>query len=194
MKEPIQAVLERRKIKVSPDELAQTIEDAFAAAGVPPYPKPYETLKPHQLDLLAKGGFEIEGPDLGMRDPVLRGALEYAAMRATALTTQEAADRLDVKDSRIQQQLASRELYGLRVDDEWRLPAFQFEEKGLVPHIERVFPRLDESLSAIAILRWFTSPNPDLSSKDTGEEPVSPIVWLKLGLDPGEVVELAGQL
>jgi len=194
--EPIQAALERRKIEVDPHELARAVEDALAAAGgVPPYPMPSDTLGPHQLELLAKGGFELEGPDLGLRDPVLRGALEYAALRATALTTKEAAARLGVNDSRIRQRLADRALYGLKVDDEWRLPIFQFEEGGgLVPSIDRVLPRLDASLSALAVFHWFTSPNPDLASPETNGEPVSPIAWLELGLDPEAVVELAGQL
>lgn len=196
MTEPIQGVLEHRKIEVDPHELARAVDEALVAAGgVPPYPRPSDTLGPDQLELLAQGGFELEGPGLGLRDPVLRGALEYAALRATALTTKEAAARLGVNDSRIRQRLAERALYGLKVDDEWRLPIFQFEEKGgLVPNIDRVFPQLDEGLSAIAVFHWFTSPNPDLASPETNEEPVSPIAWLKLGLDPEAVAELAGQL
>jgi hypothetical protein len=196
MTEPIQGVLKHREIEVDPHELARAVDEALAAAGgVPPYPKPSETLEPDQLELLAQGGFELEAPDLGLRDPVLRGALEYAALRATALTTKEAAARLEVNDSRIRQRLAERALYGLKVDDEWRLPIFQFEEKGgLVPGIDRVLPRLDESLSAIAVFHWLTTPNPDLVSAETQGGPVSPIAWLRLGLDPQEVAELAAQL
>jgi hypothetical protein len=196
MTEPIQRVLKHREIEVDPHELARAVDEALAAAGgVPPYPKPSETLEPDQLELLAQGGFELEAPGLGLRDPVLRGALEYAALRATALTTKEAAARLKVNDSRIRQRLAERALYGLKVDDEWRLPIFQFEEKGgLVPGIDRVLPRLDESLSAIAVLHWLATPNPDLVSAETQGEPVSPIAWLRLGLDPKEVAELAAQL
>ena len=195
MNEPIQAVLERRSIEVDPNELALAVEEALAAAGgIPPYPEPSKTLSADQLDLLAKGGFELEGPDLGLSDPVLRGALEYAALRATALTTKQAAARLRVNDSRIRQRLADKALYGLKVDDEWRLPIFQFGDEGLVPSVERVIARLDENLSAIAVFRWFTSPNPDLASPETGDTPISPLAWLKLGLDPEPVVELAAQL
>ena len=194
--EPIQAALERRHIEVDPHELARGVVEALAAAGgIPPYPKSAVTLAPEQLELLAQGGFELEGPDMGLEDPVLRGVLEYAALRATALTTKEAAARLRVNDSRIRQRLADRALYGLKVDDEWRLPIFQFaEEEGLVPNIERVLPCLAESLAVIAVFHWFTSPNPDLSSPETHDEPVAPLAWLKLGLDPEEVAELAAQL
>lgn len=100
-----------------------------------------------------------------------------------------------MNDSRIRQRLADRTLYGLEVDDEWWLPVFQFEDKGgLVPNIDRVFPRLNESLSPIAVLHWFTTPTPDLAAAETNDEPVSPIAWLRLGLDPEEVAELAAQL
>lgn len=196
MIEPIQAVLGRHEIGVDAHELARAVEDALTAAGgAPPYPRPSATFAPDQLALLAKGGFELDAPDLGIRDPVLRGALEYAALRATALSTKEAATRLGVNDSRVRQRLAERVLYGLEIDDEWRLPIFQFEaEGGLVPNIDRVFPRLDESLSAIAVLHWFTNPNPDLAAPETRDEAVSPIAWLRLGLDPDAVVALATQL
>jgi hypothetical protein len=194
--ERIFQALEQRHIKVDPQELNRAIEDALAAtSGVPPYPKPSETLTDEQLALLAEGGFELDGPDLGAEDPLLRGALEYAAMRATALTTKEAANRLGVNDSRVRQRLAERTLYGLKVEEEWRLPLFQFErEGGLVPGIDRVIPKLDESLSAIAVFHWFTIKNPDLASAETHDEPVSPLTWLRLGLDPEEVVNLAAQL
>lgn len=193
--EPIQVVLERRKIRVDPVELARVLEEALDAAGGYPHPQPRGHLTSEQIELLARGGFDVDGPDLGLRDPLLRGALEYAAMRATALTTKEAAARLNVNDSRIRQRLAERELYGIKAEDGWRLPAFQFEATGkLVPHIDRIVPHLPENLSAIAVLHWFTSSNPDLASAETRDEPVSPLDWLRLGLDPEPVVELASQL
>lgn len=186
----------RSRKKVDPDELALAIEEALAAAGgVTPHPNASETLRPYELEVLARGGFEGQGPKLGAQDPVLRGACEYAAMRATALTTKEAAARLRVNDRRVRRRLAERALYGFKVDAEWRLPLFQFAANGdLVPNIDRVLPRLSESLSAIAVLHWFSTPNPDLVATVARDEAVSPIVWLRLGLDPKEVAELASQV
>jgi excisionase family DNA binding protein len=195
MTESIRQVLARRSIEVDPEELARALDDALAAVGgVPPYPKPSETLSSDQLDLLVKGDFVLEGPELGLSDPVLKGALEFAALRSTALTTRQAAARLGVNDSRVRQRLADRALYGIKVGDEWRLPIFQFERDGLVPNIDRVLSRLDQNLSAIAVFRWLTSPNPDLESAQTNDVPVSPIAWLKLGLDPEQVIALAEQV
>jgi excisionase family DNA binding protein len=195
MTESIRQVLARRSIEVDPEELARALDDALAAVGgVPPYPKPSETLSSDQLDLLVKGDFVLEGPELGLSDPVLKGALEFAALRSTALTTRQAAARLGVNDSRVRQRLADRALYGIKVGDEWRLPIFQFERDGLVPNIDRVLSRLDQNLSALAVFRWLTSPNPDLESAQTNDVPVSPIAWLKLGLDPEQVIALAEQV
>ena len=196
MHRTIQAALERRHIEVDSQELARAVEDALTAAGgVPPYPRPAETLSPEQLELLARGGFQLDGPELGIEDPVLRGALEYAALRVTALTIREAAERLGLEDSRIRQRLADRSLYGLNVDNEWRLPIFQFaDEGGLVPNIERVLPRLAESLAALSVFHWLTSPNPDLRAPETHDEPVSPLAWLELGLAAEEVADLAARL
>ena len=190
----VESVRERRSIEVDPEELARGVDDALAAAGVPPYPKRSKTLPAHQLDLLAEGGFEFDGADLGLSDPVLKGALEYAVLRATALTTEEAAARLGVNDSWIRQRLAERALYGLEIDGAWRLPRFQFGEEGLVPNIERVIAQLDTSLAVIAVFHWFTSANPDLASPETRDAPLSPLSWLGRGLDPAPVVQLAAQL
>lgn len=197
MAEPeLAGFLLRRKLDVDPEEFGRALEAALAAAGgMPPYPEPADSLRPDELALLAEGGFDFDARNLGVRDPVLQGALEYAAMRATALTTRQGAARLGVNDSRIRQRLLDRELYGLKVGDEWRLPLFQFEGTvGLVPNIERVIPHLSVDLSPIAVLRWFSTPNPDLASQQTGERPMSPLDWLRSGFDPREVAELAARI
>lgn len=193
MGDAIKDMLERHEIKLDPHQLARMFEEGLKTAGAPPYPDPSSTLSADQLRILAEGAFDLGVPDLGQRDPVLLGVLEYAAMRLSALTTREAADRLGLKtDSRVRQRLSERTLYGLKVEEEWRLPIFQFREnEGLVPNIERIFPALDRELAPITVLHWFTNPNPDLACADTRNEPVSPLTWLSLGLDPEEVVELA---
>ena len=94
--------------------------------------------------------------------------------------------------SRIRQRLAARALYGIKVGDEWRLPAFQFRDDGLVPGIEQVLPQLPENLNPVAVYRWFHSSQPDLYDGD-GKD-LSPIEWLESGNDPSVVAELAAGL
>lgn len=116
-------------------------------------------------------------------------------LRATGLTTHEAAKRLNVNDSRVRQRLAKRSLYGIKAGDEWRLPAFQFARTGLVPGIDRVLPRLPSRLSPIAVYRWLHTPNPDLDdgSEEQGRT-LTPLQWLQTGGDPEVVAELAAGL
>jgi len=98
-----------------------------------------------------------------------------------------------VNDSRVRQRLSEGTLYGVKVGDEWRLPAFQFLEKEPVPGIERVLPRLPERLSLVAVHRWFHTPNPDLQLPEPAR-PLSPMEWLRAGQDPEPVAELAAGL
>lgn len=185
----IAQILAARGIELDPNALADAIEASIQEAGVPPYPDPSEHLTSEELDLLAKGGFEEGDRVIGIRDPIILGAIDFAVLRLTALDTKAAATRLKVNDSRIRQRLSHRELYGIKVGDGWRLPVFQFVHDGLVPNIERVIPKLDPSLSPVAVFRWFTLSNPDLALPDGTK--LSPLQWLVSGHDPEVAAELA---
>ena len=188
-------VLESHGVHASEEEVAQAMEVALVESGFRlPYPDPRKELKGEQVELLERGGFELDRLEFGLEDPIARTAFEYAVLRATALTTQKAAKRLGVNDSRVRQRLSERALYGIKAGDEWRLPAFQFARKGLVPGIERVFPRLPKSLNPVAVYRWFHTPNPDLEEREGQGRALTPIQWLQSGNDPDVVAELAAGL
>jgi len=107
----------------------------------------------------------------------------------------EAAARLGVDASRVRHRLAERTLYGIRGRSGWRLPAFQFADKGIVPGIDRVLPRLPPALDPLGTVNWFLLPHPDLyDPADADEAPVSPLDWLRAGRDPRPVGELAEAL
>jgi excisionase family DNA binding protein len=188
-------VLESHGVQASEEEVARAMEAALAESRFRvPYPDPSEVLKPEQVRLLARGGFDLDRRELGLEDPIARAAFEYAVLCTTGLTTREAAKRLGVNDSRVRQRLSQRALYGIKAGDEWRLPAFQFRRKGLVPGIERVFPRLPMILNPVALHRWFQTPNPDLEEKEGEGRALTPLQWLQSGNDPGVVAELAAGL
>jgi excisionase family DNA binding protein len=190
----VQEVLVNYGVTASEEELAQVIGEALTAAGFAvPYADPRQTLDPNVVKLLEQGGFDLDHRTFDVRDPMLQAALEYALLRTTSLTTQQAAERLGVNNSRIRQRLAARALYGIKVGDEWRLPAFQFRDDGLVPGIDQVLPNLPENLNPVAVHRWFHLRQPDLSG--AGEQAMlSPIEWLESGNDPTVVAELAAGL
>jgi hypothetical protein len=185
-------VLQQHGVDASEEELAQALARALEEAGFSvPHGDPRAHLDPQTVEYLEQGGFDPDRLDFGVRDPVIRGALEHAILRTTSLTTREAARRLRVNDSRIRQRLASRTLYGIKIDDAWRLPAFQFRNKRLVPVIERVLRRLPGNLHPVAVHRWFHLAHPELMSD---EQALSPLQWLEAGHDPEIVADLAAGL
>ena len=96
-----------------------------------------------------------------------------------------AAARLRVDTGRIRQRLADRSLYGFKDGHTWLLPAFQFGSKALVPGVGVVVRRLPPEIGVLSAARWFSSPNPDLCTRDDDERPLTPLQWL-LGGDPPE--------
>jgi hypothetical protein len=142
---------------------------------------------------LARGGVSPMSED-ETRTVVARAAAAHERVRATALSVDEAARRLDVNMSRIRQRLAERSLYGLKDAGAWLLPAFQFGEAGLVPGIDVVLRRLPEDIGPQAVDRWFATPNPDLHTRDEEERPLTPLQWLLAGNPPGPAAELAAAL
>lgn len=141
--------------------------------------------------VLETGGVPIGG-DLARR-PIASRTAKYHTILAGGLTVEQAAKRLDVTTGRVRQRLLSRPptLYGIRVGNVWRLPAFQFRAHGLIPNIDRVIPHLDRELDPVAVENWFTRPHIDL---DQDGEPVSPLDWLAQGRNVQPVAELAEDL
>jgi hypothetical protein len=107
-----------------------------------------------------------------------QAAAAYQQRRAEGLGVAEAARRLGVNTSRIRQRPAERSLYGVKDGNTWLLPAFQFVANGLVPGIEKVLRSLPEGLSPLAVARWLALPNPDLTTRDEEERPLSPRHYL----------------
>ena len=142
---------------------------------------------------LARGGV---GPvsDDDIRLVQGRAAMEYGELFRTSLTIGVAARRLGVNASRVRQRLAERSLYGLKDGGRWRLPAFQFASKGLVPGVGVVVRRLPPDVGAVAAARWFSSPNPDLRTREDEEAALTPLQWLLGGNPPEVAAELAAAL
>jgi hypothetical protein len=179
------------------DFLALLRETLEGIAGKDLWAEPEQELPPEELAVLRDGGFSTKRETLGSDDPVFRGALDFSALIASALSSKEAARLLGVNPSRIRQRLTQHRpsLYGVKWRSEWLLPRFQFAGKVEVPGLDEVVPRLDANLNPVAVARWFLSPNPDLivEKKDDGDA-LSPREWLLAGHSPMEVARLAEDL
>jgi len=191
------AYLGKRGVAMSEDQFFALVRETFdGVAGKDLYAEPDQELPTEELDLLRQGGFSIKRESLGSDDPVSRGALEFSALIATALSSREAARLLGVDASRIRQRLTGRRptLYGVKWRGDWLLPRFQFAGTAEVPGLNEVVPKLDSSLNPVAVARWFLSPNPDLLVETGDGEAASPREWLLAGHSPKEVARLAEDL
>jgi hypothetical protein len=170
-------------------------ETVERVTGRAPWAEPERELPPAELALLRSGGFSTRREDLGSDDPVFRGALDFTALVASALSSREAARLLGVDPSRVRQRLSGRRpsLYGVKWRGEWLLPSFQFAGKIELPGLAEIVPRLDAGLSPVAVARWFLSPSPDLVVGEDGEA-LSPREWLLAGHSAREVARLAEDL
>jgi len=191
------AYLEKRGVAMSGDQLFALVRETFeGVAGKDLHAAPEQELPTGELDLLRGAGFSFKREFLGSDDPVLRGALEFSALIASALSSKQAAKLLGVDASRIRQRLTGRRptLYGVKWRGEWLLPRFQFAGKAEVPGLVEVVPQLDSSLNPVEVARWFLSPNPDLFVESDNGEAASPREWLLAGHSPMEVARLAEDL
>ncbi|MBI2942251.1 MAG: DNA-binding protein [Chloroflexi bacterium] len=187
-------VLRRVGITENPRLFEQVVSEALTTVLGQRYrTDPVTNLTASERDALRRGGMDLTTADWGKEDPLLRTAAEYAVLIASAYPVNRAAELLGVEPSRIRQRLAARTLYGIKERGTWRLPRFQFPDGCLVPNISVVFARLRDGLHPVGVWRWFTTANPDLPVGED-ETPVSPLEWLRAGLDPGPVADLAAEL
>ncbi len=142
---------------------------------------------------LASSGAGEPTPEAAVATLALATAA-YSEIVESALSVEDAAERLGVNPSRVRQRLAERSLYGIKLAGSWRLPAFQFTTHGLVTGIDAVLKALPAALSVLSVARWFNTPNPDLCTRDDDERPLTPLAWLAAGCPPGAAADLASAL
>ncbi len=196
------ATFERVGLRVTPDEFERLVAEAIERVlPVRRSAAPRQDLTHEEAQVLEEGGASLQPRAAGADSPLVRTAAEYAALLASSLSVAEAAARLGVDGSRVRQRLAAHTLYGMRQRSGWRLPQFQFGERGLIPGFDQVAPRL-AGVDPVSAAHWFTQPHPDLTVSDasTGkrgaevETAVSPQTWLELGRDAAVVAALADEL
>ena len=191
--------LRDRGIQRSPDEIAEEARH-FVFHVIFEMPtgrwatKPGKEFSEEEITTLEGGGLDLSPQEEGGPDPLARTVAKYVALLASALTTKEAAEVLEVGESRVRQRLREGTLYGVKAGRENRLPAFQFEGGKEVPGIAQVLKHIDRSLHPVAVLNWFMLPNPDLFLDEEEARPVSPRHWLLSGGDPEVLVRLAEEL
>jgi hypothetical protein len=191
------AFLHTHGIEVTPERLDSLVKEAVSRLHRTLYRSNARTdLTLSEAEALEKGGFVLEPDAAGGEDPLAQTVAEYAALLKSSLSTAEAAKRLGVDPSRIRQRLTSEPptLYGIRIGTSWYIPEIQFDGNELVHGIGEVVSRLDPELHPVAVLRWLTTPSPDLPADEAQGRNLSPRDWLRLGLPVQPVADLAANL
>jgi plasmid maintenance system killer protein len=175
-----------------PEALNKALQHAIESMHRTLYAPSSSELTPSELALLKQAGVDVaEHPD--REDPMIAYATEFGAILATSLSAAQAAKRLrGVTAVRVRQMIREGTLYGIRIEGRWKIPIFQFEDEGLVPNIGAVNAVLPRTLDAVSVLRWYTTPDPELETP--AGEVLSPLDWLKAGMDPASAVNIARDL
>ncbi len=184
--------LRRIGIDRSPEEFEEMVRRVLITLPpIVPRTPSVNNLTLDEIAALRRGGFDLEGRDYGLDDPYQRGIAMYTTLVASGLTVGEVAALLHVDESRVRQRLAKRTLYGVKLDNVWHIPTFQFHERRLIPGFDRVAAALDPALNPVAVYQWFTTPDADFA---VGDIPISPRDWLLRGEDPAPVAAFAADL
>ena len=187
----LEATLREAGIEASPRAFMVMVVDAAESFRTVPAPDPGTQLSDGDVAALKRGGFALGPPREDEPEPISQTVAKYVAMLDGAFSVAEAAKRLRVDQSRVRQLLSTGALYGVKLHGEWRLPAFQFTNRGVVPGIQQVLRELPDDLHPVEVLEWFRNPDPDL---EIGENSVSPLDWLRSGGEPERVSAVARDL
>lgn len=185
-------LLERR-FGVDEEEFAAALEDfadrvgPLAVVDV----RPVEYLGAAQQATLRKLGASLQPLRADELGPIAGLAAAHAEVVSQSATVPGLAKRLGVDPSRVRQRIYARSLYAFKHRGGWLIPSFQLDANRLIPGVEAVVSKLSPALHAVAVSRWFTTPNADLV---LGDEAVSPIAWLSSGGQPEVVAALAGSI
>lgn len=174
----------------SPEALNRALAEAIEIQPAMFPGRPSEMMSEAELRAFGEIGIDVDDAGQGP-DPVTEGIVEFAKVIETALTAQEAATRLGVSRSRIRQRLATRELFSFRLNGRVVIPAFQFQDDGLVPGIAQVNRALPLTRHPLSVVRWFHTPQPELAAEAGGT--LTPLQWLTQGRDPLTLCELASR-
>lgn len=111
---------------------------------------------------------------------------------AESLSRAQAAELLDVDESRISHRVRDGGLYSYPgASGRRRYPTWQFANGEALPHLADVLAGVPHGTHPVTLRTFMTTPDDALLLH---ERPVSPVEWLAAGGPPGPVVALAATL
>jgi hypothetical protein len=186
----LETVLAKAGLRVDPAEFLSLVEDAARRLS-PADPDPADYFDERQRAALTEVGLDLSARRDGEVDSRARAVAAQAVLRDSALTVAEAADAIGIDTSRVRHRLAAGRLSGWKDRSEWRLPAWQFSTRGVLPGLETVLNAVPADQPPLVVASFMTMPQPDLL---VDGEPVTPRLWLLAAGDPAEVAALVSML
>jgi hypothetical protein len=186
----LETVLAKAGLRVDPRQFLSLVEDAARRLS-PPHPDPAGYFTGDQRDALRDVGLDLSPLREDEPDGRARAVAEQAVLHDSALTVGEAAETIGVDTSRIRHRLLARRLMGWKDRGGWRLPAWQFTDKGVLPGLEIVLAALPTDQPALVVASFMTTPQEDLLARSRA---ITPSEWLQAGGDPQRVARLAAML
>jgi len=143
-----------------------------------------------ELDVLEAEGLSEPGVAVG---PLISGLAEAVRASDESLSAGAAAKKLGISTSRVRQRLGEGRLFGIKQGRDWRLPRWQFRQRGTgtIPGIEAVLEVMPRDIHPLSAQGFMSTPQPELRVEG---EAVSPLEWLGSGGDPQSVAVLAEEL
>lgn len=186
----LETVLAKAGLRVDPDEFLSLVEDA-ARRLTPSHPDPGGYFTADQREALREVGLDLSPLRDDETDARARAVADQAVLHDSALTVAEAARTIGVDTSRVRHRLLARRLMGWKDRGGWRLPAWQFNEHGVLPGLEQVLAALPTDQPPLVVAAFMTTPQEDLTARS---RPITPSEWLLAGGDPQRVARLAAML
>ena len=152
---------------------------------------PATQVSPSEAASLRAGGLDLAKRRRTEPDPIGETAARYAALLADTEDVAEVATRLGVTRARVRQRAGERTLLAIREGDEWRFPRAQFADGAPIRGLPAVSLALPPDLHPVAVWTFLTDPSSDLA---VGDEPASPLDWLRSGGAPEPVAAIAREL
>jgi hypothetical protein len=185
----LDSVLAEAGLRVDAREFVRLVADA-ARRIAPPHSTPSDYFSEEQQRVLTDVGLDLRDAQEGESDPRARSVATATAFAETSYSVAEAAQRLGVDTSRIRHRLKEGKLLGWK-ERGWRLPAWQFTERGTLPGLEIVLRNVPDDQPQLVVAAFMTTPQSDL---ELHGKPVTPRDWLLAHGDPLRVAELIAAL
>lgn len=185
----LETVLAEVGLRVDAKQFLQLVARAARKVS-PPHRHPSDYFTPEQRAVLADVGLDLSDYRDTELDPRARVVATQAVLADAALTVQGAAKRLGIDTSRVRHRLSQARLAGWK-DQGWRLPSWQFTERGVLPGLEVVLRALPTDQPPLMVAAFMNTPQPDLEINGSA---ATPREWLLAHGDPAPVAALATTL